>query len=394
MCNHSSNYKRACIVVIFFLLIGLFCTVSKSFAYAADSELENELNENIDSILDDIDFSQLDNELNESLNLNVSFVDFVKEVLSGEYSTDYNSVFSYVKSLFFEKIGANLRFFISLFIIVILFEIFKSFSGEKQKDVNLAIKIIFSFLLAVLILMFVKTFYSSVFEIVDGLFSFANILFPILIGLLTLSGSTSSASVFSSFSIFLLETGSFLIKFVLLPLSLSIALLSVFGSVFQKGKFSKLTSLFKLIFKYTIIIFFSIFGVLSTAGVVSATARDGLNVMLTKFAIKNYVPILGGYVSEGFDFLYTCSILIKNAVGICSIVIIVFKILSPLLMVLIFSLMFKALAVATGMIGDGTFSDMFDDVSKSFGNFLSIILGAFLIVLIFVFMIILSVGVV
>ena len=59
--------------------------------------------------------------------------------------------------------------------------------------------------------------------------------------------------------------------------------------------------------------------------------RDGLNLKLTKFAIKNYVPILGGYVSEGFDFVYTCSVLVKNALGVCSIIIIVFKILSPVL---------------------------------------------------------------
>lgn len=394
MCNHSSYYKRIIFFIIFFLLIFSVSNKSINQAYAAEDDLENELNERVDDILEDIDFSELEYELNTSFNLDVSFVSLVKDVLSGNYLTDYNSVFSYLKSLIFDYFRENLRFFISLFIIVVLFEIFKSFSIEKQKDVALSIKIIFSFLLATTILLFIKNFYLSIVDLVNSLFSFANLLFPILIGLLTLSGATSSASVFSSYSVFLLETGSVLIKFVLLPLSLSIALLSVFSSVFSRGNFSKLNSLFKLIFKYTIIIFFSIFGILSTASVVSATARDGVNVKLTKYAIKNYVPVLGGYISEGFDFLYTCSILIKNAVGYCAIFIILTKILMPILLIFVFSLMFKSLSVVTGFIGDGSFSNMFDDVSKSFSNFLSIVLGLFLIVFVFVFMIILSVGVV
>lgn len=394
MCNHSSYYKRIVLFIIFFLLIFSVSNKSINQAYAADDDLENELNERVDDILEDIDFSELEYELNTSFNLDISFVSLVKDVLSGNYLTDYNSVFSYLKSLIFDYFRENLRFFISLFIIAILFEIFKSFSPEKQKDVALSIKIIFSFLLATTILLFIKNFYLSIVDLVNSLFSFANLLFPILIGLLTLSGATSSASVFSSYSVFLLETGSVLIKYVLLPLSLSIALLSVFSSVFSRGNFSKLNSLFKLIFKYTIIIFFSIFGILSTASVVSATARDGVNVKLTKYAIKNYVPVLGGYISEGFDFLYTCSILIKNAVGYCAIFIILTKILMPILLIFVFSLMFKSLSVVTGFIGDGSFSNMFDDVSKSFSNFLSIVLGLFLIVFVFVFMIILSVGVV
>ena len=151
---------------------------------------------------------------------------------------------------------------------------------------------------------------------------FAGNLFPILIGLLTLSGSTKSATVFGGFSVFLLETGSYLIKFLLLPLALSILFLSLFGSVFSKGKFTKLVSFFKTIFRYIIICFFALFGLLSTVNVISTTAHDGVNMRLTKFALKNYIPVLGGYVSEGFDFIYSCSVLVKNAVGFCSIIII------------------------------------------------------------------------
>lgn len=395
MFNNSSNCKRIGIAFIFFLLVlvgfEFNCRCKKVFA--VDENLENELGQNIDEILDDIDFSLIENETDVVPNLNVSFKDFVKLILNGDYQSDYNSVFLNIKSLFFEKIRTNLRFFVSLFIIVVLFEIFKSLSSSKLDEMKNSVKIIFSFLLSITILSFIKGFFSEIKELVESLFSFADIIFPILISLLTLSGSVKSATVFSSFSVFLLETGAFIIKFVLLPLSLSILLLSLFGSVFVNGKFSKINGLFKTIFKYIIIIFFSVFGLLSTVNIISSSSHDGLNLKLTKFAIKNYVPVLGGYVSDGFDFIYSCSILIKNSIGLCAIIILIFKIVSPLLIILIFSLGFKILSVTAALVSDSNFSDMFDDVSKAFSNFLTVILGAFLIVFVFIFLIILSVGV-
>ena len=86
--------------------------------------------------------------------------------------------------------------------------------------------------------------------------------------------------------------------------------------------------------------------------------------------------------------------LIKNAVGVCSIIIIIFKLLLPMISIIVFCLSFKVLSIVTALVGDKSFSNMFDDVSSAFSNFLSILLGLFLICFIFVFLTILSVGVV
>ena len=393
MFNYASYCKRFGFIVIFILLI--ISSSSKQFAYATnEDELKSELNENIESILDKNDFSVLDSDVNVVPDINLSFKDFVKSVLNSEQNFEYNSLFDDVKSILFKQIKNNLRFFITLFILVILFEIFKSFSNSKYVELNFSLKIIFSFLISTTVLLFIKSFFAEISNLVDDLFSFAGLLFPILISLLSFSGASKSAMVFSSFSAFLLQTGSYIIKFVLLPLSLSILFLSLFGSVFSKGNFSKLTSLFKQIFKYIFVGFFAVFGLISTVNIISTSSHDGINLKLTKFALKNYIPVLGGYVSEGFDFIYSCSVLIKNAVGVCSIIIIIFKILSPLIVVIVFSLGFKVLSVVTGLVGEKCFSDMFDDVSNAFSNFLSIILGLFLICFVFIFLVIMSVSVV
>ena len=394
MWNNASNCKRINIVIIFFLLVSLISFNENKVAFANDNQITDELNKNIDNILDEIDFSEINNECLNVPNLNLKFKDFVGLILNGEYNFSYNSILNDIKELIFKNIGSNLRFFISLFVVAILFEIFKSFSEDKSKMSKSSFKIIFSFLFATFILFFANDLYSRVGNLVGDLFNFSSVLFPILISLLTLSGSTSSASFFSTFSIFLLETGFSVLRYILLPISLSIFLLSIFGSVFSTGYFSKINSLFKTVFKYIFIIFFSVFGLLSTVNVIASASHDGINLKLAKFAIKNYIPVLGGYVSDGFDYVFSCSILIKNAVGVCSIIILVFKIIYPLIIVLLFSFGFKILSAVTGLIGSGEFSQMFDDVSGAINNFLSVILASFLIVFIFVFLIIMAVGVV
>lgn len=393
MWNNSSYCKRFNFTFVFFLLIIVSVSKNNKMAYANSSEVEKNFNQKIEEVLSDFDFSGLDDDCYFVPNLSFNFKDFVSLILNGDYEISYNSLFNNIKDIAFKNIRDNLRFFVSIFIVVILFEIFKSFSDNKTGDSKKAFKIIFSFLFASFILLFVSDLFLEVKSLVDGLFNFANILFPILIGLLTMSGATASASVFSAFSVFLLETGFVVLKHVMLPLALSILFLSVFGSVFTAGYFSKINSLFKSIFKYLFIIFFSIFGLLSAVNVIASASRDGINLKIAKYAIKNYIPVLGGYVSDGFDYVFSCAVLIKNAIGVCSIIILVFKIIYPLIVILIFSLGFKILSALTGLIGGGEFSQMFDDVSGGLNNFLSVILASFLIVFVFVFLIIVAVGV-
>ena len=43
-----------------------------------------------------------------------------------------------------------------------------------------------------------------------------------------------------------------------------------------------------------------------------AGSFDGISIRATKFAIKSYIPIIGGYLSDGLDFIVLSSILRKD----------------------------------------------------------------------------------
>lgn len=392
---NASHNKKVVFIVIFFLLVFVFGFKIQTANAYSDDELSQELETNTDKILDDIDTSALDEYLENDSGIGVfSFKDFAVRVLSGSIDLNYESLFSELKEEISLKFKENLRFFVYFFICIVIFEVFKTFCLNKYIDLKTSVKIIFSSVFCVLVLSLFKTYYKTVSEFIDSVFKFSAILFPILISLITLSGSVTSSTMYSSFSVFLLNTGSYIIRFVLLPLAVSIFLLSVFSSFFKNKSFDKVIDLFKLVFKYTIILFFTLLGLISVVNVITGGVKDGVNLKLTKFAIKNYVPVLGGYVSEGFDFLHSCSILVKNAFGVCSIFILFSLLTGPIVLSIVFIFGFKFLSVVSSFVGDGSFSDMFENISKSFSNFLSVIIGAFLIMFVFIFLLIATVWVI
>lgn len=385
------------------MISGLFNFRVTKIAHAENENLpkenvEAELGEKVNEILDETDTSELDDFLINDFDFEffntLSFKDLALKVLEGNYFEEYDSLFSGIGTIFKESLKPLLSLFISLLSLVILFELFLNLSAGKYEDLKKSIKIIFSLLMVLILIVMLKDISKMIAESIQRLFDISRILFPILLSMILLSGSAGSYSIYSTLSIFLLNTGSYIFVYLLLPLSISILLLSVFGSAFESSKFSRVIDIFKSVFKYSIIIFFAIFGLFSSVNMVTAGIKDGVSLKLTKFAIKNYVPILGGYISDGFNFVHSCSVLIKNAFGVCGIMLLFFTVLKPIIVYAIYLLFFKVLSLTVLFVGNNEYSDMFNNVSKCMSNFITVLAGSFMVLFIYIYLLILSVSVV
>ena len=78
--------------------------------------------------------------------------------------------------------------------------------------------------------------------------------------------------------------------------------------------------------------------------------KFGFNV--AKFALSGYVPILGGYLSDGFDLISASIVIVKNAFGYFASMVLVGVILFPLLKVMAFSLTLRFVSAIVEPIGD------------------------------------------
>lgn len=60
-----------------------------------------------------------------------------------------------------------------------------------------------------------------------------------------------------------------------------------------------------------------------------------------RFGVKSYVPIIGGYVSEGFDVVLAGCALVKNAVGMTGLLILLSVVVAPVGKLIAFDLILR-----------------------------------------------------
>ena len=74
---------------------------------------------------------------------------------------------------------------------------------------------------------------------------------------------------------------------------------------------------------------------------------------------------MGGYLSDGMDLILSSTLLIKNDVGLVGVLVIISTILSPLIEIVVFSLMLKLVSAVLQPLGNNKTSNFLSNTSKS-----------------------------
>ena len=130
-------------------------------------------------------------------------------------------------------------------------------------------------------------------------------------------------------------------------------------------KLDKFNSFISSLFKWCVGLVFTLFFAVFTIQGISAGTFDSLSIRTTKYTIKSYIPIMGGYLSDGMDLILSSTILIKNAVGLVGVLMIISTILSPLLEIVVFSLLLKLASAILQPMGNNKTSNFLMSTSKS-----------------------------
>lgn len=200
---------------------------------------------------------------------------------------------------------------------------------------------------------------------VDGMAAGMQALFPLLLTLLMAVGGTSSAAFFQPAVVAASGTMTALVRNVSFALALSYTVLSVLDNISESFSLSRLSGLIKTASSWTLGVCFTVFiGVMAVQGF-SAAAMDGVTLRTAKYAIDNFVPIVGGMFADTVDTLVACSLLVKNALGVTGLVLLVGYLLVPLLRVLTTVLALRLVAAVLQPIADTRVVGLMGDASDS-----------------------------
>ena len=121
---------------------------------------------------------------------------------------------------------------------------------------------------------------------------------------------------------------------------------------------------------------------------ISGGVADKFGLGIAKFALSSYVPILGGYLSDGMDLLSASLVLTKNALGYTGVILLVGAVVFPLVKVVLFSLAMRLAAAIAEPLGDARVASLMSGVASNVSLLITALAGVaflfFLLLMLFI----------
>ncbi len=197
-----------------------------------------------------------------------------------------------------------------------------------------------------------------------------------------------SISFFHPIIVALVQSSGLLVKFILIPLFASSALLMIMGSLNETFKVDQLAELLRKAGMAVMGVYLTLFlGVISVQGTVTAV-QDGVTMKTARFVTGNFVPVVGRLFTDATDTILGASLILKNTLGIAGVVILLGIALFPALKILAIALIYKIAAALLQPVGDGPVVTAMSVISKHmmyiFASLLMVSMMFFLVIVIMV----------
>lgn len=392
------NIKKKSIFIIFLLFFIIFLPFFSLFKpytttniAIANDEIQNELTEEISSQLNKLNFENvekiLDNleETGKQVFANETFLDKVKSILSGKITDNANVFFDLIINILFKNISSYIPIIATVIAVAIMGGMIENLKPMSNgKSISSVVHFVTYGFIVVLLGSTLVSMIKMTGDTINSINNQMETIFPILLTMLTAIGGTVSVSVYQPTFALISNVILSIFNYILMPIFIFSIVFSLVSNLSNNIKLEKFIKFFNSLFKWTIGFVFTIFiGFASLQGI-SANSIDGLSIRTAKFVIKSYIPILGGYVSDGFNIILASSVLIKNALGTAGLFLIFATIISPIIELIIFMLALKLIAAIIEPLGDRKIASFVSDISKNMSMLIALIVGVSFMYLILV----------
>ena len=367
--------KKFILLVVLIIAIVTIFALSGIAAHA--EEEEKELNENISKLLEDLDLSELQKYLDENegsalFKFGDTAAEIVEYLINGNLNTDYGGYVNELLSILFKNVISLIPAFATVVAIALLSAIVSSAEGNilgrsTSKIVHLACYALIILIITSMLSAVIADCIASINRIRKQI----EIITPILVTLTVLTGGTSAAAIYQPSAIFLSGGAVEIISGFIFPATIAVIVLNLMSKLNTQMSFSGVTALIKSIMKWVIGITVTVFSIFITFQSSASSLFDGILFKATKYAVSNSVPIVGNFLSSGFDMLMSAGLLIKSSVGICGLIMLLFEIIGPIILLAAFSLILKFVGAIVQPIGENTLFALLSDLSKDIEYFIA-----------------------
>ena len=368
------------IFCIFFSVL-LFIPPLQCYADTSDKTTKEEIYDEINNQLSGLDLEEIEKLLegldDESSLLfgSSSFVTKITNLMTGNLD-DTTSFLNTIIRIFFGNLSKYIPLIATIIAISVLGGIIDS---VKPLSKNGSISSLVHFAIYGLVLIIVGTslfkLIGSVSSAISSLKAQTDAILPVLLTLLSGLGGNVSVGLYEPAVAMLSSLMMGFFNYFLLPLFIFSVVFSIVSNLSNSVKLNKFVSFLNSLFKWAVGLIFTVFmGFLTIQGISSGSV-DGLSIRTAKYAIKSYVPIVGGYMSDGLNIILASTSLIKNAIGVAGILLVCSTILSPILELVLFMLALKLMAGIVEPLGDKNIASFLSDLSKSMTMLIAVLVS-------------------
>lgn len=344
--------KKICVflVTIFVLFSCSVCLVKANENIQDNNELLN--NDTIENFYREIEQKTNDQSIFKSL----SPREFIKEYMkNGKSKISLSSIIDAVCKNIFKEVLVAMKIMISIIVIAIISSLLKNIQESFEGSGNIA-NIAFYSCYVLIILILTKNFISNI-EIAKNalkdMTSFMAAIMPVLVVLITTAGGISQAATLDPIVVAAVNITPRIYIDVIIPLILMSFVLGFVNNISLDHKVDQLYKLIKQITLWIQGIVLTIFVALITIRSMTSSTMDAVTLKTAKFAVDNFIPVVGKALSDSISTMAGYALLLKDAFGIFGLIFIVAILLFPIIKIMAIVLIYKVSASIIEPVVDG-----------------------------------------
>ncbi len=359
------------------LVLAVFLFASGGVVAFAAEDGKTEITDNISNLLDGLDLSELQKYLDEHGNdylfkFGNSAREIVEFLINGNLQADYGSYLSELFSVIFKDVVNLIPAFATVTAIALLSAVVSSAEGSiLGKSTGKIVHLACYSLIILIVTAMLAGIVADCTDCIGGIKRQIEIITPILATLTVLTGGTSSAAIYQPSAIFLSGGAVEIVSGFIFPAAIAAIVLNFMSKLNPQTSFSGVTALLKSIMKWVIGITVTVFSIFITAQSSASSLFDGIIFKATKYVVSNSVPMVGNFLSSGFDMLTSAGLLIKSSVGVCGIILLLLEIIQPVIILVAFSLILKVVGAIVQPVGENVLFSLLSDLSKDIEYFIA-----------------------
>ena len=204
---------------------------------------------------------------------------------------------------------------------------------------------------------------------------FMSALIPVLMMLLASVGGFTEAAIMDPIIIAAINISVKIYANIIIPLIFMSFVMQFVNNISSEFKIDKLTKLINQIAIWMQGIMITIFiGIVTIRGITSKTI-DQVTVKTAKYAVDNFIPVVGKALSDAIASVAGYSLLLKNALSGLGLIIILIIVIFPIIKLLLMSFMYKLTAALIEPISDAKIVNCLTSVGTSITLLMSCVIS-------------------